>query len=128
MAVAVQLDAAENLIVIKVSGSTDVKTVANAYADGVTGPNHQQNMNALWDISGVKLSQYSIAEVRELARLIRQYSEHRGEDYKVAFVPSNRGDYQLLKVYSTFMRLAGSFRMRVFNDVQLAQDWITTED
>ncbi len=128
MAVAVQLDAAENLIVIKVSGSTDVKTVANAYADGVTGPNHQQNMNALWDISGVKLSQYSIAEVRELARLIRQYSEHRGEDYKVAFVTSNRGDYQLLKAYSTFMRLAGSFRMRLFNDVQLAQDWITTED
>ena len=127
VAVDVSLNQAANLLVVKISGVTDAQTVADAYAQAVASPEHKQNMNAMWDITGTKLSQYSIGEVRELARLIGQYSKQRGKDYKVAMVTNNRGDYHLLNVYSTFFRLAGSFRMRVFRDPQLAQDWIETE-
>ena len=128
MAVEISINKAANYFVVKVSGDTDAPTVANAYAAGIASEDYQTNMNALWDISGARLAQFSMAEVRELTRLIGQHSEQRGADYKVAVATQNKGDYHLLRVYSTFIRLAGSFRIKVVSDPQAALEWITTDD
>ena len=128
MAVEVKINKAANYFVIKVSGDTDAQTVAAAYSKGIESADYQHNMNCMWDICDTKLSQFSITEVRELVRLVKQYSGQRGADYKVAFVTVNRGDYQLLRLYTTFFRLAGTFRMKVFDELEAANTWITSED
>lgn len=124
MAVEVSIDATERLLNIKVAGTTTAQEVADAYASGFQDPGYETSMNCVWDIRDLKLSQFSIGEVRELTRLLRQYSDQRGSDYKVAYVTSNRGDFQLLRVYSSFIKLVGSFRMKVFDDMNAAREWL----
>lgn len=128
MAVGVKVHPTENYFVIKVSGDTDAETVAAAYSEAIESAEYQHNMNCMWDICDTKLSQFSMTEVRELVQLVKQYSSQRGADYKVAILTLNNVDYQLLRVYSSFFRLAGKFRMKVVNQPDLAKTWITAED
>lgn len=128
MAVEVLIKSEDNYFCVRVSGATDVEEVSKAYAGVFELPEYKQNMNCLWDTCGLKLSQFSMGEVRELTRVLRQYSAQRGADYKVAFATANKGDFQLLRVYATFFRLVGSFRMQVFNDPELAEQWLKQED
>jgi hypothetical protein len=128
MAVDVSFNEGENFFTLKVSGDTSAKEIGDAFATAVEDPAHHQNMNCMWDAGGVKLSQFSIAQIRELATVLRQFSARRGAHYKVAITTTSQGDYQLLKVYTTLFRLVGSFRIKVFNDMTMARQWITTKE
>ncbi len=114
-------------MVIRVAGQVNAREIADAYAGGFDDPGYRTGMNCLWDIRDLKLSQFSIGEVRELTQLLRQYSDQRGSDYKVAYVTNNKIDFQLLKVYSSFIKLVGSFRMKVVDNIELAKEWLQTE-
>ena len=122
------LDKTDNLFVIRISGNTDAKTVADAYASAFQQADYDPEMSAMWDICDTRLAHFSMTEVRELTRLVGQHSKQRGKDYKVAIATNTKSDYHLLKIYSTFFRLAGSFRMKVFSDPQSAREWIIREN
>lgn len=128
MSVEIRFDAGKNFFVVRIAGDTDAETVAEVYAIGISGPDYRQNMNVIWDISSTTLSRFSIAEVRRLVQLVKQHSQERGSDYKVALVAGSSGDRQLLRVYSSFIKMAGRFRMRVFSDSHDAVVWITAKE
>ena len=90
-------------------------------------PEFKTNMPALWDVSGLNITRVPIQEVRLLPRLLGQYSERRGNEYRAAVVTSRMADFHLIRIYSALLKLIGTFRMKVFDNNEEAMAWLATK-
>jgi hypothetical protein len=125
MSIEVDIDTEHKIVSIRIIGhDIAMQEVADAYGSAIEDPRFEYNMDAVWDISGVNVTTYSIAEFRKLPALLGKYSSQRGSDYRVALVTNRRADLQLLRLYSAILRLIGSFRMRVFAQGDEGMAWL----
>jgi hypothetical protein len=110
VSVEVEVRSVEKVIIVRLVGQLTAVEYAKIFDD----PAFEFNMPALWDISGLNLTQVAISEVRALPKLLGQFSERRGTHYRAAIVTNRTIDFQLVRLYSALLKLIGSFRMKVF--------------
>lgn len=127
MSVEVEVRRAEKVVVVRLIGQLTAEELAVAYAKIVDDPGFEINMPALWDISGLNLTQIPISEVRALPRLLGQFNERRGSQYRAAIVTSRTADFQLVRIYSALLKLIGSFRMKVFTNSIAGLAWLAQQ-
>lgn len=124
MNVTTEIDDQRAIVIVKITGQATAEEVGAEYGRIFEDPTFKFNMNALWDISGLNLTKIPISEVRALSRALSQHSEKRGTNYHAAIVTTRNADYQLVRMYSTLLKLIGSFRMRVFSKNEEALNWL----
>lgn len=126
MPVTIEILEQQQIIVMHLQGQMTAVEVVAEYEKLFKEKDFKYNMNVLWDISGMNLTRIPIQEVRTLPRLMIQFAEQRGENYKAALTTNRTGDYQLLKIYLALLKLIGrQVRVRVFPTAEEAIEWIT---
>ncbi len=118
-------DSVRNVVVMKISGSISVAELVAEYDTIFNHPDFQTNMHAIWDLSGLNLTQIPLGDVRQLPGELRKYMDRRGDHYKAAIVVGSGVDYQLLRLYVTILRLIGTnMKLRLHRSLEDAYQWI----
>jgi len=118
----------ENLVVMKLSGTTTAVELAGEYEKIFDDERFVEGMHSIWDCSEIDLKRIPISEVRRLPSVLRQFMARRGSDYKAAIVTSRGSDYQLLRIYLTILKLIGDIQFKLFRSVDDANRWINAGD
>jgi len=67
----------------------------------------------------------SVSLIRQLSVLLRGFSQQRGVDYRAALVTNWGADYQLLRIYTSILKLIGQLQIKVIRSmdeaIELAQ-------
>ena len=110
---------------MKITGSISVSELVAEYDTIFNHPKFHPNMHAIWDLSGLNLTQIPLGDVRQLPGELRKYMEKRGDMYKVALVLGRGTDYQLMRLYVIILKLIGSnFRFGLHRSMNEAYQWI----
>jgi len=112
-------------VTFEMSIPISVEDLVVGYESFVRHGSFESNIPAIWDMSLLDLKHIPIKDVRALPLQLKQFMADRGDDYKAALVTTRVMDYQLLRLYLTILRLIGSnFKMRLFQSLAEAKDWI----
>jgi hypothetical protein len=65
----------------------------------------------------------SVSLIRQLSVLLRGFSQQRGVNYRAALVTNRGADYQLLRIYTSILKLIGQLQIKVFRSMEDAIDW-----
>ncbi len=118
-------DPDRNVIVMKISGNITVSQLVAGYDEIFGHEQFKPNMHAIWDLTELDLKSFPINEVRKLPGELRKYMTRRGADYKAALVTNRSVDFQLLRLYTNFLKLIGTnFKIRTFRSKDDAYKWI----
>jgi hypothetical protein len=112
-------------VIFELSIPISVEDFVIGYESFVKHEKFKPNMPVIWDISPLDLKQIPIKDIRQLPVQLKKFMANRGDDYKAALVTTRSMDFQLMRIYTTILRLIGSnFRMRLFKSLADANDWI----
>ena len=115
------------LLIMRVVGDASdpviIQNVADDYGRALQDPRFKQSMNVVWDIGNVNLVAVSVPLIRQLSVLLRGFSQQRGADYRAALVTSRGADFQLLRIYTSILKLIGQLQIKVFRNMDEAIEW-----
>ncbi len=115
------------LLIMRVVGDASdpaiIQNVADDYGRALQDPRFKQSMNVVWDIGNVHLVAVSVSLIRQLSVLLRGFSQQRGANYRAALVTNRGADYQLLRIYTSILKLIGQLQIKVFRSMEDAIDW-----
>ena len=110
---------------MKISGDISVAELVAEYDTLFSHPEFHSNLHAIWDLSGLNLTQIPISDVRQLPVELRKYMERRGDKYKAALVLGRGTDYQLMRLYVSILKLIGTnIKFRLYRSIDEAYKWI----
>ncbi len=118
----ITLDAGRDLTIHRVEGqimAEDVKCWIEEYyqGDAIT-------MNTLWDFSRADVSRVQGDDIRDLARLVRQYAEVR-RGGRTALVLAGDLEFGLGRMFSVFSAIEEvPLEFACFRDNDSAEDWL----
>ncbi len=124
MALECDFEQFNNLVVMRLSGTTTADELGAGYAKIFDDERFVEGMHCIWDCSAIDLKRVPISEVRRLPPMLKAFTVRRGSDYKAAIVTSRVSDYQLLRLYLTILKLVGDIQFRLFWNVDNANRWI----
>lgn len=109
---------------IKLSGDFDISELVSGYEAALQDPKFHPDISSLWDLTTMDVTKVPLAEVRSLAKEMRQFMSQRG-NIQSALVTRRPSEYHLLRIYLTFLRLVGSnVHLKVFKSLDEAYHWI----
>ena len=115
------------LLIMRVVGDASdpiiIQNVANDYGLALQDPRFKQSMNVVWDIGNVNLVAVSVSLIRQLSVLLRGFSQQRGADYRAALVTHRGADFQLLRIYTSILKLIVQLQIKVFRNMEEAVEW-----
>lgn len=117
----------QSLLIMRVIGDASdpaiIQQVADDYGRALNDPRFKQGMNVVWDIGSINLVAVSVPLIRQLSSLLRGFSDQRGADYRAALVTNRSADFQLLRIYTTILKLIGQLQIKVFRSMEEAIEW-----
>lgn len=124
MAFEIEIEPADNLATITLSGTLGLAEMVEAYEGMLSHPDFQPGMHALWD-GRLGLPRYAPDGLQGLINHLRSRQGKRGSGYRVAFVADpvgQRTEAMMLKALATVL----PFKIQIYQDLERARQWVLT--
>ena len=116
-----QIDEAQNIAFIKLSGPLSRKMILSAFDLTVADKRYRKGMGRLWDFRDADLSGLDAKTISEMAQYSLKFPPGIN-DVKVSFVTSTDLEYGLSRMFE--MTSKARTPIRVFRDIDLAERWM----
>ncbi len=125
MPIETTIDVERDLIIRKVTGRFLIDDLEAAYAYTFEHPDYKPSMNALWDLLEADIAEVTSEELTQVVQLVQSVADHRGSDYKVAFVAPDEVSYGITRMFEAYANNL-EFQMFSFRNMDDASSWLET--
>ena len=114
------------VMVHTVTGEITIEKIKSSYAESITHPDFQKDMDVIWDIRDADASNFDSHEVIRLARYFETQLKNRVK-YKVAVIVSRDLEYELSRTYQVAAADLPT-QIEIFINLEDARKWLSGAD
>ena len=126
MVVNTVVDKKAAVMIHTVTGKITFEGIKSSYAESVTHPDFQKDMNVIWDIRDADASEFDSHDVIRIARYFETQLKNRAK-YKVAVIVSRDLEYDLSRTYQV-ASVDLPPKIEIFISLEDAKKWLTDSD
>jgi hypothetical protein len=119
-----RIDRSRGLRTHRVTGELSLEAVLRTLGDVYADPEHDPDMDVLWDLREARVRRFSTRDVEDLRDFVSRHWGTGGRG-RAALVVSNDLQYGMSRMYEMLSQGTTRGQIRVFRDMREARNWLS---